>query len=222
MTTGPSKYRALFISDCHLGSHHCRAERLYKFLTRNDAERIYLVGDIIEGNLLVEWPPFHNAVLRILFDKAQAGTEVIYIPGNHDRVFRQHIGHYGNLSIAERAFHERAGGEKLLVIHGDETDLFNTDILFWTITKFETITKLHLWELFRRCFRRMIDRHTVSYENKIMAVAQDQGFLGVLCGHIHMPRIVNRETLYLNPGDWVWHCTAIAEDQHGHFKLLHG
>ena len=222
MTTGHTRHRTLFLSDLHLGSQHCKAKRLYEFLWRNDADRIYLVGDVVEGNTPRRWPPYHDDVVRILAEKALAGTEIIFIPGNHDSVFRYHIGTYANLKILNHAVHERANGEKILVIHGDETDLFKLDLLLWVLTKFEIVTGLHLWELARRCFKSLIVRHTISFENKIMMLAHDGGYLGVLCGHIHMPNIVDRGALYLNSGDWTWHCTAIAEDEHGEFQLLKG
>jgi len=222
MTIGLSKHRTLFFSDFHLGSRHCKAKRLYEFLWHNDASKIYLVGDIVEGNTPIRWPPYHDDVLRILAEKAYAGTEIIFIPGNHDSVFRYHIGQYANLKILNHAVHERANGEKLLVIHGDETDLFKLDWLLWMVTKFEALTGWHLWEIVRRTFRSFIASHTIAFENKVMGMALEQGFLGVLCGHIHMPCIADRGALYLNSGDWVYHCTAIAEDEAGEFKLLRG
>lgn len=222
MTIGPTRHRTLFLSDFHLGSRACQAKRLHEFLWRNDAERIYLIGDIIEGSASRRWPPFHDDVLRILISKASAGTEIVFVPGNHDSLFRHHIGDYGNMKIANHAQHRRANGDVMLVIHGDETDLLQLDFLLWVITKFESIVKLNLWELLRKHFGVLIRRHTMAFENKIMATALERGFLGVVCGHIHMPRIADRGALYLNPGDWTWHCTAIAEDVRGNFTILQG
>lgn len=52
-------YRALFISDVHLGSKGCQAEALAEFLKFHHAPVIYLVGDIIDGWRLKKrhfWP----------------------------------------------------------------------------------------------------------------------------------------------------------------------
>jgi UDP-2,3-diacylglucosamine pyrophosphatase LpxH len=222
MTIGQTKHKTLFISDLHLGSHNCKAKRLYEFLWRHDADRIYLIGDIVEMRSKNKWPPFHDNVLRILAQKAQDGTELVFIPGNHDSVFRYHVGDYGNLRIANHASHDCVNGETLLVIHGDETDLFRIDIILWLIVKFEHLTGLSLWNLLRKYFSRLIGSHVQAFENKMMALAHDRGFLGVVCGHIHMPNIVDRGAFYLNPGDFTHHCTAIAEDHKGHFKILYG
>ena len=41
-------YRALFISDVHLGTRSAQAEALLEFLKEVEADVIYLVGDIID------------------------------------------------------------------------------------------------------------------------------------------------------------------------------
>jgi len=43
------RFRTLFISDVHLGTRGCQAERLLDFLRWHDADTIYLVGDIVDG-----------------------------------------------------------------------------------------------------------------------------------------------------------------------------
>ena len=44
-----TRYRALFISDVHLGTRGCQAGMLLDFLRAYDAETIYLVGDIVDA-----------------------------------------------------------------------------------------------------------------------------------------------------------------------------
>ena len=43
------RFRALFISDVHLGTRGCQADKLLDFLRHHDAETVYLVGDIVDG-----------------------------------------------------------------------------------------------------------------------------------------------------------------------------
>ena len=42
-------YRAIFISDLHLGTPGCQAEALLDFLKEHESDYLYLVGDIIDG-----------------------------------------------------------------------------------------------------------------------------------------------------------------------------
>ncbi|NCV79072.1 MAG: UDP-2,3-diacylglucosamine diphosphatase, partial [Burkholderiaceae bacterium] len=42
-------YRAIWISDVHLGTPGCQAKFLLDFLKHNESDTLYLVGDIIDG-----------------------------------------------------------------------------------------------------------------------------------------------------------------------------
>ena len=89
------QYRTIWISDIHLGTSGCQAEYLLDFLKHNEAETFYLVGDIIDGWRLKKswyWPQAHNDVVQKILRKVRKGSEVFYIPGNHDEVARQFIG----------------------------------------------------------------------------------------------------------------------------------
>lgn len=46
---GHTRYRAIFISDVHLGTRGCQAQFLVDFLRHTDSDSLYLVGDIIDG-----------------------------------------------------------------------------------------------------------------------------------------------------------------------------
>jgi predicted MPP superfamily phosphohydrolase len=87
MATGTRRFRALFISDVHLGAKGCQAERLLDFLRDHDADVIYLVGDIVDGWQLKSgwyWPQAHNDVVQKLLRQARKGARIVYLPGNHD------------------------------------------------------------------------------------------------------------------------------------------
>ncbi|MEL6667078.1 MAG: UDP-2,3-diacylglucosamine diphosphatase, partial [Pseudomonadota bacterium] len=94
MTKVAPKYRSVFISDLHLGSKGAQAEAVAEFLKHNTAERLYLVGDIIDGWRLKKkwhWPQAHTNVVRRILTAAKRGTEVIYIVGNHDEFLRSFL-----------------------------------------------------------------------------------------------------------------------------------
>ena len=44
-----TSYRTVFVSDVHLGTRDCRADLLAEFLHNMTCQRLYLVGDIIDG-----------------------------------------------------------------------------------------------------------------------------------------------------------------------------
>ena len=119
----PREFRTLFISDLHLGTKGCQVGQLLHFLINHDADTIYLVGDIIDAWRLDArwyWPDEHNAVLRVLKGKAERGTRIVYLPGNHDDFVRQYVGSKTpTLEISESVVHEAADGKRYLVVHGD-------------------------------------------------------------------------------------------------------
>ena len=89
------RYRSIFLSDVHLGTKGARGDFLVDFLRRVECERLYLVGDIVDGWRLKRswyWDADHDEVIRLVLRMARHGTEVIYIPCNHDEMFRDWLG----------------------------------------------------------------------------------------------------------------------------------
>src|SRR5882757_4932051 len=120
------RLRTVFISDIHLGFKGCSADLLLDFLHHVEMDTLFLVGDIIDVWSMQRsmfWPQSHNNVLRTILGKAKRGTKVIFVPGNHDDVFREFDGAvFGNLEIHREYIHQGADGRRMLVLHGDEYD----------------------------------------------------------------------------------------------------
>ena len=128
--SGTRRFRTLFISDVHLGTRACQAERLLDFLRWHDADTIYLVGDIVDGWQLRSgwyWPQSHNDVVQKLLRKARKGARIIYVPGNHDEFLRDYFGtHFGGIEVVDSAIHQSSDGMRYLVVHGDQFDFVVT------------------------------------------------------------------------------------------------
>ena len=238
-------YRAVFISDTHLGTRGCRSDFLADFLGRMSCDRLYLVGDIIDGWRLRKswyWDANHDEVLRLILRHAQGGAEVTYIPGNHDEMFRAWLPvglEIGGIRLRNDAVHVTADGRRLLVMHGDEFDSVVRYAKFiallgdgaytsaLAINRWFNVLRRHLgypyWSLSAWLKRQVkgavkaIDRFEVALANE----ARRRGFDGVVCGHIHHAemREVNG-VLYMNDGDWVESCTALVEHHNGEFELV--
>src|SRR5579864_129242 len=120
------RYRTIWISDIHLGTRGCKADFLLDFLKHNESEYLYLVGDIVDGWRLSRswyWAQSHNDVVQKLLRKARKGTQVFYIPGNHDEWLRDYVElQMGGVMLVDEAIHETADGKRLLVMHGDAFD----------------------------------------------------------------------------------------------------
>lgn len=238
-------YRCVFISDTHLGTRGCRSDFLADFLRRTSCQQLYLVGDIIDGWRLRRswyWDESHDEVLRQILRKAQSGTIVTYIPGNHDEMFRSWLPlglEIAGIRLQGEAEHVTADGKRLLVIHGDEFDSVVRYARFlallgdWAYTValvtnrwFNAIRRrlgYPYWSLsaWLKCqvkeAIKAIDRYEVALANE----ARRRGFDGVVCGHIHHAEMREVQgVLYLNDGDWVESCTALVEHHDGRLELI--
>jgi UDP-2,3-diacylglucosamine pyrophosphatase LpxH len=242
---GKLRVRTLFLSDCHLGSNGARADELARFLKQIECERLYLVGDIIDGWRLRQrwfWPDTHNTVLRRILKMSHRGTDVVYVPGNHDEAARQFCGLvFGGIRIAMDAVHETADGRRLLVTHGDKFDLVVQNSRFLSVAGavgYEILLRLNRWyngarklaglqyySLSRAIKARVKSACTFvsNFEQALVEEARRGGFDGVVCGHIHKAEMRDLDGVrYLNCGDWVESCTALVEHADGRIELLDG
>ncbi|HKK14655.1 MAG TPA: UDP-2,3-diacylglucosamine diphosphatase [Gammaproteobacteria bacterium] len=239
----PLRYRAIWISDVHLGSRGCQAEFLLDFLHATQCEYLYLVGDILDlWNMKrgLYWPQSHNNVIRTVLGKAKRGTRVIYIPGNHDALLREHAGtRFGNVAIESEVVHTTAAGSRLLVVHGDQFDgvvkcsalvsVLGTrayDLLLalsgW-VNGLRRRLGFSYWSLAAYLKHRMGNarRYIRNFEQATAHEARRRGFDGVVCGHIHRAEMTTLNgALYCNDGDWVESCTALVERHDGELQLL--
>jgi UDP-2,3-diacylglucosamine pyrophosphatase LpxH len=238
-------YRSVFISDTHLGTRGCRSDFLADFLRRTSCQHLFLVGDIIDGWRLRKswyWDDHHDDVLRQILRQARGGTEVTYIPGNHDEMFRAWLPlglEIAGIRLRREAVHTTAAGKRLLVMHGDEFDSVVRYAKFlallgdWAYTFALTFNRWFnavrrrlgypYWSLSAWLKRQVkeavkaIDR----FESALASEARRRGFDGVVCGHIHHAEM--REVhgvMYLNDGDWVESCTALVEHHDGRLELI--
>ncbi len=238
----PRRHRSLFLSDLHLGARGCRADRLLDFLRANTAAEIFLVGDILDlwHPPFPQWGSAQDQVLALLFRRAQQGTRITYLTGNHDTSMRLYLGdHLERITVAEEAVHKAADGRRYLVIHGDVAD---ARILRWHL-----LTRLgsrldwalrHLDDRLKRLRRTAAPESRslieallagvtqamalgTGYEARLIARAKRAGCDGVICGHFHKPALHDHHGLtYANCGDWVDSFTALAEDADGRLSLL--
>lgn len=239
----PNHFRTLFLSDVHLGTTGCQAAMLVDFLREHDAEKIYLVGDIVDGWRLKRgwyWPQSHNDVVQKLLRKARKGTEVIYIPGNHDEFLRDFTGtHFGGVEVRDRDIHETAAGKRLLVIHGDQFDVVVRhakwlahlgDWAYMTALRVNIIVNavrrrlgFPYWSLSNWAKLRVKEAVNFigEFEQALAGEANRVGADGVVCGHIHHAVIGVRQGIeYINTGDWVESCTAVVEHHDGTLELI--
>lgn len=237
------RYRAIFISDLHLGTPGCQSTALLDFLKAHPSDFLYLVGDIVDGWQLRRkwyWPQAHNDVVQKLLRRARKACRVVYVPGNHDEFARQFVGHqFGGIEVIDEAIHITADGRRLWVIHGDYFDgviqyakwlAYVGDNLYeFTLRLNRYLNHLRgrlglpYWSLsaYLKHKVKKAYNYVTDFEVAVAAEARKRGHQGVVCGHIHRAEMREIDgTLYCNDGDWVESRTALVEHFDGRLELL--
>lgn len=242
-------YRTVWLSDIHLGSQDCKADYLLDFLDHAKIDTLFLVGDIVDlwaMSKQFRWPASHNQLLHKLLslsEKQADGyqTKVIYLPGNHDEPAQKYDQmSFGEVEIHREYVHTTVDGKKLLLLHGDQ---FDSEVCFgklqaWVGDKgYSLLMFLNRWFNFFRAkkgypywslashiksqlrgAKEAIERYRIAAINR----AKEEGFDGIVCGHIHHPEITNVDGVtYYNDGDWVENCSALTEDHQGNMSLVY-
>lgn len=236
------RFRAIFISDVHLGTRTSQADALLDFLRDTEADTIYLVGDIVDFWRVrrgAHWPQSHNDVIQKLLRKVRKGARVVFVPGNHDEGLRDYCGmHFGGVEIVRQSLHVTKGGQRYIVMHGDEFDIVvrtarwlaflgdrGYELALWANNPLNWLRRhmgLGYWSLSAYLKNRV--KRAVSfigaYEEAVAAEAERHGSTGIICGHIHhaADRYIG-PVRYINCGDWVESCTVVVETLEGELRV---
>ncbi len=200
------------------------------------------MGDIVDMWALsrqFHWPPSHNKLFHKLVSLSKEGTNVIYLPGNHDEPAQQYDQmQFGDIKIYREYIHTTIKGKKLLMLHGDQ---FDQEVCFgktqaWAGDKgYELLLFINRWYNIIRSKQGYPYRSVAGYiktrirganqaidrfRNAAISHAKKMDVDGIVCGHIHHPEIVEEDGItYYNDGDWIENCSALTEDIHGNISL---
>ncbi len=239
----PQNYRTIFISDVHMGTKRAQVGMLLDFLRSSSCEKIYLVGDIVDNWALRRswyWDQSHNDLIQLLLKKAKRGTEIVYVPGNHDEQFRDFVDQrFGNVRIKQNDVHVTYDGKRYLVLHGDEFDgvvlyakwlpLLGDKAYGWALSlnyyfnRLRRMFGLPYWSLSAYLKRQV--KSAVAFvghfEDAVVREAKTEKADGVICGQIHTAEMRMIDGVhYCNDGDWVESCTALVEHKDGRMELI--
>jgi len=232
------KVRTIFISDVHLGTSGCQHERLLEFLKAHQADKLVLIGDIIDGWRLRKrwyWPDGHNRVIQQIL-KMSKSCQVVYVTGNHDEFLRPYAPlQVGSIQIVNEHVHD---GDTL-VVHGDLYDGVTKyhrwlallgDTGYVILLKINGLTDwmrrrlgLGYWSLsavVKHRVKRAVD-FIWQFESSLADECRSRGYRRVVCGHIHHAEVKDIDGIqYCNCGDWVESCTAIVETRQGTYTVV--
>lgn len=223
----------IVVSDSHLGAAPRANEEAFLAFLRTVPDR---TDDLlINGDLFDFWFEYrsvvlshHFPVLRVLAELAESGVRLRLVGGNHDswggRFLREEIG----MELLDGPVVTEVGGRQAYVAHGD--GLGGGD---WSYRVLKSVIRSaparyvfrHVhpdWTapLIRGASRtesrhdRPADRPSRDRSAKLAAHAEklldEHAELDLIVfGHSHIPELreVTAGRFYLNPGDWIHHCS---------------
>ena len=233
-------FRALFLSDCHLGLKDNNSEALLSFLECVDSAMLYLVGDIIDGWSYERegyWDKTAQAIFEYCLAFAGDGGKVFLLPGNHDDYLRDMLGFSkNNFYLQDSVIHKDRDGRGWFVTHGDQFDPISTT--------FRPLSKMGSWiyevALSLRTAKKNRPKGYMSFGLRMKIAtkailqflfnarlrglrrAKRHDCYGIIQGHTHKALIAytRGKGYYLNTGDWVEDSSFIAERLDGSFALM--
>lgn len=238
------KYKTIIISDVHLSTIDCKAKELFDFLDTNSCDKLILNGDIIDGWAMQRGSKLnknHSKVIRKIMKLSEHKTEIIWIRGNHDDFLKDFTPFYiSNINILDHIVLNTIDNKRYFVCHGDIFDVITTN--FGWIAKLGSIAydvALFINRLYNK-YRKLRNKpyYSISklmkeniksavsfigkFEDYLVNYAKNQGYDGVICGHIHQPDIKTiNDIVYMNSGDWVENMTALVENHDGTFEIIY-
>ncbi len=235
-------FRTLFVSDVHLGCRYSQAEKFLNFLETVHPEHLYIVGDFIDGWRLKRrwhWRAVYVRIFQRLVELASQGTQIYYTPGNHDEFLRDYLHDFGLVTVADQFFHRTADGRRFAVLHGDQFDDCERHAKWLSVVGAHAYDALVCANGMVNCLRRGVGLNDCrfsshvkvwakqavqfisDFEERLVCHAKDNECHGVICGHIHVPRMdYFGDVMYCNTGDWIEHCSALVEHETGELELV--
>lgn len=223
-------------SDIHLGAVPRETERRFvSFLDHvaASASRLILNGDVFDfwfeyGEVV---PGRHFRTLAGMARVVEAGIPVALVGGNHDawggRFLREEVG----LELIEGVWRTDLAGTPALVAHGDG---LGAGDLKYRILKATIRSRIAVGafralhpELGMRIARAVSSTETKGHSESAAEgrarflrawarerLAADPTLRYVVCGHAHVPEVIEVEPgrLYVNAGDWIRHSTYLTID----------
>lgn len=233
-----------FFSDVHLGFASRQEEKakelkLVCFLEsiRKDAGKIYIVGDLFDC-----WIEYRRAVpkgyyrtLAKLNEIVEQGTEVHFLPGNHDFWLNTYLRDDVGLKLHNDSMETVIDGKKFYITHGDGLSngdlgykiikkilrnrfnqflysLIHPDIGLWLAQGSSKRSRLHTNET-----ERVKERYEVTSPAHGSGGMQEfarkkisEGFDYIIMGHMHKAQFIEigpKPSYYVTLGDWITNFT---------------
>ncbi len=233
------RYRTIIMSDLHLGARQSQTDKIIKFLEENQADKLILNGDIIDGWALKgsgKWTKDCTKIFRKFMKMSEKDTKVIYIRGNHDDFLKDFIPFkLNNIRIVRKYVHMGMDGRTYFCFHGDVLDFVIMEARWLAVIggwSYDFIIRLNtIYNYIRK--KLNLPYHSLAntikqsvkgainfvsdFEENAKGLTKEKGYDVAVCGHIHHPKLEND---YMNSGDFCENSTCLVEDYNGVWRII--
>jgi len=222
--------KCLFLSDLHI-EEDGEIDKFLRFIKRNDADAIFLIGDIFEFLAYdnSECIKKYEEVIKELRDVSLKGRKVVFVEGNHDFALNGRFVSESKIEISRREYKFDLDGKRVVLVHGD---VFFMNRVFRKILRSSLIEKMvksmpeavvmkiGFWfSSLGKNRRKIVKKEMVERQRRYLM--RRYGDVDILvCGHLHTPILRkiscgSRCFLWINPGGPEYIC----EYKKGEFSI---
>ncbi|MDZ7845662.1 MAG: UDP-2,3-diacylglucosamine diphosphatase [Owenweeksia sp.] len=238
----PAGKKIYFASDLHLGvpTYEKSLEREKRFVrwldeVKADAAEIFIVGDLFDF-----WFEYKKAVprgyVRVLGKLAEltdSGLPIHLFTGNHDMWIFDYLPKETGVELHRKPIEREWNGQKFFIGHGDGLGpgdhgykfikkVFGNKFLQWAFARLHPNFGIGLADYFSRSSRAKTGETDAEFygpEHEWLAiycreVLKEKHFDFFVFGHRHLPLDIelNKDSRYLNLGDWLRYYTYAVFD----------
>ena len=195
------------MSDLHLGSKICRADKILELLRTAKFERLIINGDLFDSDSTSRLTEKHWEVLSALSAIAER-SKVLLVGGNHGRELDL-IPRKMNIEVKDEYAFE-VGRRQFRCLHGDEFDsltqhLPGTTRFFSKL--FNLIQKIGGESQHGSMAIKRLSKRVMGTSRRQRRLALKRGALEhvdvVICSHTHLPHVAKKDgLLFINSGSF--------------------
>ncbi|MDE1975622.1 MAG: metallophosphoesterase family protein [Patescibacteria group bacterium] len=221
-----SECHTLLISDIHLGSKVCQADKVLWVLRETKFKDLIINGDLFDTNSTEHFDGKHWEIVMAISEIAEKHSAVL-VGGNHGRKLDSLAKKMGLRIYDNHAF--GVGGRRFLCLHGNEFDVFVrympniSDFFTWLYYFIQRFGgQKQRVSMFLKRFSKHILGVSRLQQKRAIEFGTAMNANVVICSHTHLPHVSRQANglLFVNSGSFCAHpCNYVTIDRSGKVEL---
>ena len=182
----------LIISDLHLGSKVCKADKIVWVLTNVNYDNLVINGDLFDAHHIHRFKKDHWKILSIL-RKLTKTKNVVLVEGNHETKSTLFLSRILGLKVKKMHIF-KSKGKKIACIHGHQFDSFLKEFpifthiftgLYYLVQLIDTKNQ-RISSFFKKISKTLL-KVPKKQRDRAIRLAQELEIDVIISGHSHLP-----------------------------------